>query len=113
MNRRAGRALSRRGAGGGGGGARAGGAPGRIRQAGSRAIRTPAIPAAYWLRVVLCPAAETRRPCGVMLIFWIFTPAGSFGMVTVKFTRLPRRSVGSPFASTSLTLILLSPTLVT
>ena len=47
------------------------------------------------------------------LMLWIFTPAGSFGMLNVKSVRLPRTSAGTPPKSVILTLILLLPTWVT
>ena len=59
----------------------------------------------YWLSVVFWPAAVIRRPCCVTLTFWIVTPAGSFGMLKLKFARLPRTLPGIPPASMILTLI--------
>jgi len=49
----------------------------------------------------------------VTLMFLIVTPAGSFGRLMLKFTRLPRMLLGSPLKSVTLTLILLPPTWVT
>jgi len=52
--------------------------------------------AAYWLSVVLCPVMVMRTPCWVTDTFWIATPAGSFGMLTLKSARLPSTDVGIP-----------------
>jgi len=42
---------------------------------------------AYWLSTVFWPVAVTWRPCWVTLTLLIVTPAGSFGMVMLKFPR--------------------------
>src|ERR1700745_2923972 len=67
----------------------------------------------HWLRVGFVPAAVIRSPCWVTLMFLIVTPAGSFGMLMSKFTRLPRTLAGTPPKLVILMLILLSPTWVT
>src|ERR1700730_12682985 len=46
-------------------------------------------------------------------MFWIVTPAGSFGMLKLKFARLPRTLVGTPPAAMILTLIWFDPVRVT
>jgi len=48
----------------------------------------------YWLRVVLRPLATIRSPCWVTLMLWIDTPAGSFGMLMLKFVAEPRSESG-------------------
>src|SRR5690349_20642911 len=69
--------------------------------------------ARHWLRVVFVPAAVILSPCWVMLMFLIVTPAGSFGILMLKFTRLPRTLDGNPPKSVTWTLILSPPTWVT
>ena len=63
--------------------------------------------------MVFWPAVMIRSPARVTLMLWMVTPAGSFGMLKLKFARLPRRSTGMPPASTILTLIWFDPVWVT
>src|SRR5258707_8262177 len=50
----------------------------RARSRPSFPERTSPISLHHWLRVVFWPLAVIRSPCCVMLMLWIFTPAGSF-----------------------------------
>src|SRR6185437_16181013 len=79
---------------------------------GLQRLKLRSISLRYWLSVVFSPVAVIRTPCCVTLTLWIFTPAGSFGMLKVKSVRLPRTSAGTPPKSVILTLILSSPTWV-
>jgi hypothetical protein len=58
----------------------------------------------YWLSVVFWPVMVIITPRWVTLTLWIDIPAGSFGTVVVKLTRLPRTLVGMSPADTTRTL---------
>src|SRR5208282_4051943 len=87
--------------------------PPGLHRCGPQRRKSSALSLGYWLSVVFWPAAVIWRPCCVTLMLWIVTPAGSFGMLKLKFARLPRTSAGIPLKLVTLTLIWFDPDLVT